>query len=132
MIIFSLLLCMEKIIIEYLTQYYFIQKSAVGNYGIYKYEDNKEFRTPTDADKLIGEIKMVFSMNTDNTFLIIHNWTLEQMPDVDLSFYWKTNSELGGMSYEEFQNEYNGVVLKPGKFPKTLHMRYLNLTSKKA
>ncbi len=114
---------MEELINEYLTQYYYIDKSSVGNYGIYKYDDSRPIKVPTGGQDLVFEINNIYSLSVDDIFKFIHNWTLEQNPDVNMNFYWKVNSEL----HEKFLND----VLLVDRKTKSLHMRYLDITAQK-
>ncbi len=110
---------MEEIINEYLTKNYYIEKSSVGNYGIYKYDDTRVMKIPTGGQDLVFELNNIYSVSVDDIFKFIHNWTLKQIPDVNMNFYWKTNSEL----HDKFLND----TLLIDRKTKSLHMRYLDL-----
>ena len=115
---------MEELIKEYLTQYYYIDKSSVGNYGIYKYDDLRPIKVPTGGQNLIFEINDIYSLSVDDIFKFIYNWTLEQNPDVNMNFYWMTNTEL----HDKFLND----TLLIDRKTKSLHMRYIDLITKES
>ncbi len=85
---------MKKIIFKYLSQNYYIDTSKVGNDGIYRFDDTREFKIPTNGSDLITEIKNIFSLCDNEIFILIYHWSLEQKSNLDLSFYWKTNLEM--------------------------------------
>lgn len=89
---------MEKFVQQYLSTYYYIKTSEVGNDGIYYVNDDRRIPTAHNGDKLITEIVTVFGLeNVDgNIKIIINNWAATIKPDVDLEFYWKTTEELFG------------------------------------
>lgn len=109
---------MEKLIFEYLSQYYYISTSKVGNHGIYNLYDSSYYKTPTNGVTLIDEINSIYSIKKDKIFEYLNNWCIEQMPDVNLKFYWKTNSEVPQPVSHK---------LRPGHLPQSYHMKYLNL-----
>jgi hypothetical protein len=78
---------MENFIFSYLTENFYIDKSSVGNYGIYlgpRMSDNTPFR----AHKLIAEISTNFGVCDKNAKKYIIKWA-----GVDLDFYWKVGFE---------------------------------------
>jgi hypothetical protein len=106
--IFSIYLCMEKIIFAYLSQNYFIKESQVGNDGIYKIEHAQRVTTPTNGEALIKELHEIFSLDEDQIFIAINDWCLEQKPTTNLLFFWKTNSEIVHSPHTSFQKKYLG------------------------
>jgi hypothetical protein len=86
---------MEKFLYQYLTEYYHIKTSQIGNYGIYlKTDVNK---APKNGLKLINEVKTVFYSDECEDDLVkemINQWAEIVCPEVDLSFYWKTNEDI--------------------------------------
>lgn len=107
--IFSIYLCMEKIIFAYLSHNYCVQESQVGNDGIYKIEHAQRVATPTNGEELIKELHEIFSLNEPRTFILVNDWCLEQKATANLLFYWKTNSEImySGPG-QNFQKQYLG------------------------
>lgn len=109
---------MEKLIFDYLSQYYYISTSKVGNHGIYKLYDSSYYETPANGVNIINEINSIYSINKETIFEYINVWCLEQNTNVNLRFYWKTNSEVP-----------QPVTLKmrPGHLPQSYYMKYLNM-----
>lgn len=85
---------MEKFIYNYLTENYYIRLSDVGNYGIYLINDARRFHTPINGARLVSEIVHVFAVTEDESKKHIDNWALNKYGNIDLDFYWKTNSDL--------------------------------------
>ena len=87
---------MEKFVQQYLSTYYYIKTSEIGNDGIYYVNDDRRIPTPHSGSKLIKEIVTVFGLEDvdDNVKIIINNWALTIKPDVDLEFYWKMSDDL--------------------------------------
>jgi hypothetical protein len=86
---------MKKYIVGYLTENYYLDKSEIGNAGIYAFDDGRRFKVPVNAKKLIEEIVTLFGYSFTRTKWLIHDWTKEQKPDFCLKFYWKSH-EIGG------------------------------------
>ena len=89
---------MEKFVQQYLSTYYYLKTSEVGNDGIYYVNDDRRTPTPHYGSKLIKEIVTVFGLEDidDNVKIIINDWATTIKPDVDLEFYWKTMEDLFG------------------------------------
>ena len=89
---------MEKLVQQYLFQYYYIDTSEVGNDGIYYRLDENKWKSAHNGVKLINEIVTVFGLEDidDSVKIIINDWAATIKPDVDLEFYWKTMEELFG------------------------------------
>jgi len=87
---------MEKFVQQYLSTYYYVKASEVGNDGIYYVNDDRRIPTPHSGSKLIKEIVTVFGLEDidDSVKIIINNWAATIKPDVDLEFYWKTMEDL--------------------------------------
>jgi hypothetical protein len=115
--IFSIYLCMEKIIFAYLSQNYYIKESQVGNDGIYKIEHTQRVATPTKGEELIKELQNVFSLDEDLVFIAINDWCLEQKVTTNLFFYWKTNSDI--LQSTSFNKNYLGGFDPASKLSKT-------------
>ncbi len=79
---------MEKMINEYLVKYYYINKSSIGNYGIYKIDDTRIIKVPTNGNDLINELKNVFMVNEETILNIINEWVISIDPSINLNFYW--------------------------------------------
>jgi hypothetical protein len=81
---------------QYLSTYYYIKTSEVGNDGIYYVNDDRRIPTPHSGSKLIKEIVTVFGLEDidDSVKIIINAWAATIKPDVDLEFYWKTTEDL--------------------------------------
>ena len=87
---------MEKFVQQYLSTYYYVKASEVGNDGIYYVNDDRRIPTPHNGSKLIKEIVTVFGLEDidDSVKIIINTWAATIKPDVDLEFYWKTMEDL--------------------------------------
>lgn len=115
--IFSIYLCMEKIIFAYLTQNYYLKESQAGNDGIYKIDTTQRVLTPTNGEALIKELHEIFSLDEVQTFIIINDWALEQKVTTNLFFYWKSNSEI--LQSTSFHKNYLGGFDPASKLSKT-------------
>lgn len=82
---------MKKYIVSYLTENYYLDKSEIGNAGIYAFDDDRRFKVPTNAKKLIEEIVTLFGYSFTRTKWLIHDWAHKQKPDFCLKFYWKSH-----------------------------------------
>ena len=82
---------MKKYIVSYLTENYYLDKSGIGNAGIYAFDDDRRFKVPTNAKKLIEEIVTLFGYSFTRTKWIIHDWAYKQKADYCLKFYWKSH-----------------------------------------
>jgi hypothetical protein len=87
---------MQTYIQQYLSDYYYIKTSEVGNDGIYFINDDRRIPTPFNGSKLINEIVTIFCINEDDVKTYIETWAVSIKPDVDLEFYWKTMEDLFG------------------------------------
>lgn len=68
-----------------------MDKSEIGNAGIYAFDDDRRFKVPTNAKKLIEEIVTLFGYSFTRTKWLIHDWAHKQKPDYCLKFYWKSH-----------------------------------------
>jgi hypothetical protein len=82
---------MKKYIVSYLTENYYLDKSEIGNAGIYAFDDDRRFKVPTNAKKLIEEIVTLFGYSFTRTKWLIHDWAHKQKSDFCLKFYWKSH-----------------------------------------
>ena len=89
---------MEKFVQQYLSTYYYVKTSEIGNDGIYYVNDDRRIPTPHNGGKLLTEIVTVFGLEDvdGNIKIIINDWAATIKPDVDLEFYWKTMEDLFG------------------------------------
>jgi hypothetical protein len=85
---------MQKYVQRYLSEYYYIKTSDVGNDGIYKILDDRKYPTPFRGSVLINEISTVFGLEDGESKTLIEIWSVSVKPDVDLNFYWKSNEDL--------------------------------------
>jgi hypothetical protein len=87
---------MENFVQQYLSTYYYIKTSEVGNDGIYYVNDDRRIPIPYSGSKLIKEIVTVFGLDDvdDSVKIIINDWAVSIKPDVDLEFYWTTMEDL--------------------------------------
>ena len=89
---------MKKYILRYLTENYFLDKSQLGNAGIYNIGDNRDDNPPVNAKNLIEEIVTLFGYTFTRTKWIIHDWCKKQKPDYCLKFYWSSH-EFDGLMF---------------------------------
>jgi len=87
---------MQSYIQQYLSEYYYIKTSDVGNDGIYFINDDRRIPTPFNGSKLIKEIVTIFGLKEDDVKSYIESWAVSIKPDIDLEFYWKTMDDLFG------------------------------------
>ena len=89
---------MEKLVQQYLFEYYYIDTSEIGNDGIYYKLNENKWKSVHNGDKLINEIVTVFGLEDidDSVKIIINDWAATIKPDIDLEFYWKTMEDLIG------------------------------------
>ena len=87
---------MQNYIQQYLSDYYYIKTSELGNDGIYYINDDRRIPTPFNGSKLIKEIVTIFGLEEDDVKSYIESWAVSIKPDVDLEFYWKTMEDLFG------------------------------------
>lgn len=85
---------MEKFIQEYLSLYYKIAHSEMGNAGIYGIYKNPKYKAPESSKEILKEISQVFFLNEEDAKNQIELWAITIDPEVDLDFYWKTINEL--------------------------------------
>lgn len=85
---------MEKYIQKYLSEFYYIDTSDVGNDGIYYTFDHKKIPTPINSIDLIDEITKIFESNNEDTKRIIDEWAFNKKENVNLDFFWMTNEQL--------------------------------------
>jgi hypothetical protein len=85
---------MEKFIQEYLSLYYKIAHSQIGNAGIYDIYKNPKYKAPESSKNILKEISHVFFLNEEDAKNQVELWAITVDPEVDLDFYWKTINEL--------------------------------------
>lgn len=90
---------MENYIREYLSNYYYVNSSDVGNDGIYNIFDFKKNPTPVNCLDLINEICKIFDINFDESKRLIDKWAISIKPDINLYFFWLTLDELFEASF---------------------------------
>lgn len=79
---------MKKYVQLYLSRYYEIETSPLGNDGVYEKLDVREFRTPIYGEILVKRLNLIFSLSDELLAEIVNEWAKEIRPDVDLEFYW--------------------------------------------
>jgi hypothetical protein len=82
---------MKKYIVRYLTENYYLDKSQIGNAGIYSFDDTREWKVPVKAKELIEEVVTLFGYSFTRTKWFIHDWCRKQKPDYCLKFYWSSH-----------------------------------------
>lgn len=85
---------MEKFIQEYLSLYYKIAHSQIGNAGIYDIYKNPKYKAPESSKNILKEISQVFFLNEEEAKNQIELWAITIDSEVDLDFYWKSINEL--------------------------------------
>ena len=80
---------MENFIQEYLSLYYKIAYSELGNGGVYDINNNPKYRAPESSKKLLKEINKVFYISEEDVKNQINIWATTLDPNIDLEFYWK-------------------------------------------
>ncbi len=85
---------MENFIQEYLSLYYKIGSSQMGNAGVYHINDNPKYRAPESSEKVLKEISHVFYVSQEDAKNQLILWAITVDPEVDLEFYWKSINEL--------------------------------------
>lgn len=85
---------MEKFIQEYLSLYYKIAYSEMGNAGIYDIYKNPKYKAPETSKNILKEISQVFFLSEEDAKNQVELWAITINPEVDLDFYWKTINEL--------------------------------------
>lgn len=85
---------MEKYILKYLSEFYYLKSSDIGNDGIYYTYDIRKIPTPIDCVVLVDEISKVFDIKKENSKKIINDWALSINPNVNLKFFWMLNEQL--------------------------------------
>ena len=85
---------MEKFIQEYLSLYYKIAHSEIGNAGVYDINKNPKYKAPESSKNILKEISQVFFLSEEDAKNQVELWAITIDPEVDLDFYWKTINEL--------------------------------------
>jgi len=85
---------MEFIIQKYLSKFYEVETSEVGNDGIYLISDKRKFRAPIYGSQILDELIIIFYISEDEGKEFITKWGESINPEIDLVFYWKTNEQL--------------------------------------
>lgn len=88
---------MEIHVHSYLSRYFEIGTSEVGNDGIYSLEDKRKNRAPIYRDKLVTELVTVYAIDEDESKNFINTWAVKINPKIDLEFYWATNEDIFGV-----------------------------------
>ena len=88
---------MLNIVQSYLTRYYEIGTSEVGNDGIYSLTDTRKHRAPIYGDRLIEELVTIFCYSEELIKDYIVGWAVSIKSDINLDFYWATEPDIFGM-----------------------------------
>ena len=91
---------MEKLVQQYLLEYYYIDTSEIGYDGIYYKLDQDKWKSPHNYFLLLKEINTVFGIEEELIKLIINDWAVSEKPDVDLVFYWTSLEDLMGFTID--------------------------------
>lgn len=81
---------MDLFVHNYLSQYYYLSTSDVGNDGIYNLLDDRKHLAPVYGSKILKEIETIFGFDEETSKEKINGWAFLIKPDVDLEFFWKT------------------------------------------
>ncbi len=84
---------MNKIVYKYLSEYYYIDKSEMGNDGIYTNRDFRQYKAPIRGLTIITELSNIFNLTPEISKNIIIAWSIEKFTNINLEFYWKTPSD---------------------------------------
>jgi hypothetical protein len=79
---------MEQLLHKYLSSYYFIDTSDVGNDGIYLLNDTRRYKAPIYGINLLNELNHIFNLEKGYLQSNIDNWALSIKEDVDLEWFW--------------------------------------------
>ena len=79
---------MEQLLHKYLSSFYFIDTSDVGNDGIYLLNDTRRYKAPIYGNKLLGELNIIFNLEKGYLQSNIDKWALSLKEDVDLEWFW--------------------------------------------
>ena len=79
---------------SYLSSLYYISTSDVGNDGVYRLNDDRNFKSPVYGEVFLKEIVDIFGYDEDYIKSIVNEWALKQKSDVDLTFFWTTKEHL--------------------------------------
>jgi hypothetical protein len=85
---------MLKHIQSYLSSLYYISTSDVGNDGVYRLDDDRNFKSPVYGEVFLKELVDIFAYDEDYTKSIVNEWALKQKSNVDLTFFWTTKELL--------------------------------------
>lgn len=85
---------MVKHIHSYLSSLYHISTSEVGNDGVYKLNDDRNFKSSVYGDIFLKEIIDIFGYDEDYSKNIVNEWALKQKSDVDLRYFWTTKEPI--------------------------------------
>lgn len=85
---------MKKHVHSYLSSFYYVSTSEVGNDGIYSLSDRRKFKSPIYGDKFLKELVDIFAYDEEATKSIVYEWATKQKPDVDLTFFWASKEQL--------------------------------------
>lgn len=81
---------MEELVHSYLSRYYKVDSSKVGNDGIYKIEEEYPiYPIPVYGDRLIKELITIFYIDEVRLKRWINDWSKTHKINVNLSFFWK-------------------------------------------
>lgn len=85
---------MENIVQSYLSRYFEIDTSEVGNDGVYALGDKRKIRPPIYGNKLIDELSTVFGVAEKDGKHLINAWAIKIKPKIDLKFYWSNTEDI--------------------------------------
>jgi hypothetical protein len=85
---------MEKMVHQYLSNYFYINASDIGNDGIYYINDIRITPVPYDGRKLVADIITVFGLDENLVKTFINNWAISKKQNVNLEFYWISLDDL--------------------------------------
>ena len=79
---------------SYLSSLYYISTSDVENDGVYRLDDDRNFKSPVYGEVFLKELVDIFAYDEDYTKSIVNEWALKQKSNVDLTFFWTTKELL--------------------------------------
>ena len=86
---------MDFIVQKYLSKYYYIGTSPLGNDGIYLKDETKKYKVnkypkQISNTELLNELTLIFNLEESVITNYVQNWAEAQRKDVHLEFYWLT------------------------------------------
>lgn len=79
---------MEQLLHKYLSSYYFIDTSDVGNDGIYLINSTRRYKAPIYGIKLLEELNVIFNLEKGYLQSNVDKWAKSIKEDVDLEWFW--------------------------------------------